>query len=135
MFGRVANEAGETMTGIVAYRKCYNILKYHGKTTSNLVKHKCYLQSQSNQTVTTVDVDQNTKTKTTEIVTNWAIENCRPFKIVNDTRLRHLIQHCIEIGATFGQNVNIETLVPHPTTISNNLAKLYEFHHKSFFLL
>lgn len=130
VFGSVKNENGDLIDKIVACRTCYNIYKHNSKTTSNLVRHNCYVLSQSNKENTEMDVDSKTKAITTKILTQWTVENCRPFQIVNDTGLHQLIQHCLQIGAQFGKNINIKSMIPHPTTISNNIVKLYQTYHQ-----
>lgn len=130
-FGAVKNEMGLVIENIVACRKCYNIYRHNPKTTSNLVRHKCYASTQCKESETEVDVDSKTKSTTTKIVTQWAVQNCRPFEIVHDSGLHQLVKYAIQIGARFGENICVKSLMPHSTTVSNNIAKLYERYQQS----
>lgn len=128
IFGSIENSNGQEIPNIVACKKCFNIYKF-GKSTSNLVRHKCYLvanaKSDNNKEV---NVDLETKKKCTKIMTEWTVVNCRPFNITADAGLKKLACFFVSVGASFGSSVNIETLLPNPTTISRNISNLYEFH-------
>lgn len=68
------------------------------------------------------------KKKAVGVFTKWSVENCRPFKISTDSGFRNVAEFLIEIGSKYGPNVDIESLVPHPTTISRNIDSLYTCH-------
>lgn len=60
------------------------------------------------------------------ILTEWVIANCRPFQIVKDSGLLKFSEFLVSIGAKYGLHVNVEALLPHPTTISRNVSTLYD---------
>lgn len=62
------------------------------------------------------------------VVTEWVVKNCRPLKIIDDSGLKNFASFLIKVGATFGPNVDVEKLLPHPTTVSRNIETLYESH-------
>lgn len=130
IFGTVRNESGDQIDKIVACRTCFNIYKHNVKSTSNLVRHKCFTLTQNKEKNIKIIVDSETKATTTKILTQWTIQNCRPFQIVKDIGLHRLILHCIQLGARFGEDICIESLLPHQTTISNNIAELYNTHYQ-----
>lgn len=44
IFGKVENHLGDEISpNLVACRFCHSVLKYTTRTTSNLVRHKCYI--------------------------------------------------------------------------------------------
>lgn len=130
VFGLIKTDTGETLDKMVACRTCLNAYKYNYKSTSNLVKHKCYYVAKNNRGTAAVDVDVQTKAKMSKIVTQWTVENCRPFEIVNDTGLHDLIEHCIQLGTRFSEKINIKSLLPQPETILNNIELLYQTYHQ-----
>ena len=42
--------------------------------------------------------------------------------------MKSLASFLIKVGAKFGPNVNVNSLLPHPTTISRNISTLYDTH-------
>lgn len=75
---------------------------------------------------TPVEVDLETKQEGIEIITKWSVKNCRFFKMIQDSGLKQFAAFLIKVGATFGPNVNVEKLLPNPTTISRNISAIYE---------
>uniref|UniRef100_A0A0A1XIJ5 Transposable element Hobo transposase n=1 Tax=Zeugodacus cucurbitae TaxID=28588 RepID=A0A0A1XIJ5_ZEUCU len=75
-----------------------------------------------------VDVDIETKKKCIKLATVWIVKNGRSFNIIADSGLKNLAQFFISLGAKLGENINIESLLPHPTSISRNIGALYDFH-------
>lgn len=62
------------------------------------------------------------------IFTEWVIQNCRPFSNVKDEGLTKVSRFLISVGAKYGKNLNIDTLIPHNTTVSRNIDNLYKVH-------
>lgn len=58
-------------------------------------------------------------------MTEWVIKNCRSFNMVKDDGLQAVLKEFTLIGAKYGANVDIEKAIPHPTTISRNIANIY----------
>lgn len=73
-----------------------------------------------------IEVDAETKKKAVQIFTEWTIANCRPFRIVEDSGLKKVADFFISLGAKHGKNVDINSALPHPTTVSRNIHKLYQ---------
>lgn len=125
-FSRVQKENGDEEVGIVACKVCFAVYKFVG-STSNLVKHKCYAVSLCKlNNASKVEVNQETKQEGVEVVTEWIVKNCRSFKIIDDSGLKRFASFLIKVGATFGSSVDIDKLLPHPTTISRNVSMIYE---------
>lgn len=124
-FGKIVNQEGAEIANKVACIKCFTVLKYDSRTTSNLVRHKCYYTTKETNTEK-VEVNNETKKKATRLFSEWCIKNCRPFQFVQDTGLMQISEFLISIGAKYGPNVDVEKLLPHPTTISRNIEKIYE---------
>lgn len=121
IFGEVEMN-GSINNKIVACKCCNTAYKF--SSTSILVKHKCYkeLTPVCNHKV---DVDQQTKARVVEAVTQWTIKNCRPFKMVADEGLVKYTELILSIGEKYGAEVEVEKMLPHPTTVSRNIEKLY----------
>lgn len=56
------------------------------------------------------------------------MENCRPFQLVADTGFHKVAKFLLSVGANFGTNVDIRSILPHPTTISRNIMNVYNKH-------
>ncbi|KAH8266532.1 hypothetical protein KR026_001455, partial [Drosophila bipectinata] len=124
----MVNTNGIVATDAVVCNICKNIYKFE-KSTSNLVKHKCYIMANSRKrSHPVVDVPTDTKKKCTNPATEWTIKNGRPFNLISDSGLKTLAQFFISVGVKLGENVNIDSLLPHTTTISRNICALYDFH-------
>lgn len=62
VFGKVVNMSEEEIKDIVACRKCFNVYKYNGTSTSNLVRHKCYSAlNNKNENIRKLEVDAEAK--------------------------------------------------------------------------
>lgn len=61
VFGKVSDETAQEIPKIVACRKCLNIYKYNERSTSNLVKHKCFLMTETRGPKVLVDEDTQKK--------------------------------------------------------------------------
>jgi len=54
-------------------------------------------------------------------IIKWMAEDCRPFSAINGAGFKNLVQVFIQIGAKFGENIDIEDMLPDETTVSRNL--------------
>lgn len=72
------------------------------------------------------EINEETKRRSTCILTEWVVGNLRPFKIIQDSGLKKFASFLISVGAEYGEYVNFEPLFPHPATLSRNLGKLYD---------
>lgn len=62
-----------------------------------------------------------------KLITRKLVEFCakdlRPFEIVSGEGFRNVVQHIWSLGAFYG-NKDITCILPHPTTISRNVASI-----------
>lgn len=129
VFGKIASLTGVEFSNFVACRICNNVYKYNSKSTSNLDKHKCYLSTiKQDSEKSKIDVDGTSKNSLIKDITEWTIVNSRPFQIAADSGFEKVSARLISIGTRYGQNVNMASLLPHPTTLSRNINELYEQH-------
>lgn len=127
-FSKIKNDDGEELVNLVACKTCYTVLKFTG-STSNLVKHKCYLNNASKfRQGAPIEVNQETKEEGISVVTEWVVKNCRPLKIIDDSGIKKFASFLINVGATYGGNVDVNKLLPHPTTLSRNISTIYSSH-------
>lgn len=102
---------------------CKKILVYRNQTTSNLILHPCFKKLKQDKT----KVSDTEKKEFTVLCTHWSISNLVPFSIVSGNGFKQVVEKLIKIGASYQNNeVDVEDLVPHRTTISNNINKLYD---------
>lgn len=108
----------------VSCNNCKKILK-HSSSTSNLVRHKCYICKQKQESSSKLELDESSKKTITKLITKWAVRNCRPYNIVADSGLEEVLEHFTLIGSKYGSNVDVKKSLPHPTTVSRNVENLY----------
>lgn len=129
IFGKIENLDGVVFPSMVICRQCNNVYKFNSKSTSNLVKHKCYSATiKENKNSQKIDVDSATKKLLTKDITEWVVVDSRPFHIVADAGFEKVSKQLISIGAKYGPNVNMASLLPNPTTLSRNVNDLYALH-------
>lgn len=123
------DENGEKIENVVACRNCFNVYKYSA-CTSNLVKHKCYINSEAKEhgvrSSQGVEVDSETLGRLNDAAAQWLVTNCRSWTILEDSGLKNVARIFLSIGANFGENFNLDALMPSPATIACNISDLYE---------
>ena len=73
---------------MVVCKTCFNVQKFAG-STFNLVRHKWYITANRNPVdEEEVNVDMGTKQEGVKLVTEWAVKNCRSFKMPEDSGLK-----------------------------------------------
>lgn len=107
-------------------KSCKTVLKYNKTSTSNLNKHKCYVAHKenlvdNNSGSVLVSVSSETKHKFVQSCAKLSTKDLRPFTIVNGDGFKDVLQNILSIGARYGENVNLATLIPHPTTVARNI--------------
>lgn len=60
------------------------------------------------------------------MLSQWSIENCRPFQLVHDSGLKNFAEFIASVGAKYGADVDMEKLLPHATTVSRNINDLFD---------
>ncbi len=86
----------------------------------------------SNYINLTAETAAEIKRALTKTIVQFCAKDIRPMEIISGKGFSKLAQHLISIGATFG-NAEIKTILPHPTTISRNVAKVKEELHRKMF--
>lgn len=86
----------------------------------------------SNYINITAELAAEIKRALTKTIVEFCAKDIRPMEIIAGKGFVRLAQHLVSIGATFG-NVGIKTILPHPTTISRNVAKVKEELHQQMF--
>lgn len=109
--------------GYVQCLKCSALLTHasHAAGTSNLSRHVCKKQRTENNTTTTNATDAEVKARVTLKCVEMCAQDGRPFNTVAGEGFKTLCQELINIGAQKGE-INIEHVLPHPTTVSRNTA-------------
>lgn len=109
------------LAGFVYCRTCSKVLKYTASQTSNLMRHSCCKELK--QTLTVKTVTPLDKAEAIDKCTSWIVEDCRPFTAVQGAGFLKLVKFFIKIGASYGEHVDVEDLLPDPTTISRKIQK------------
>lgn len=125
IFAALVDENGEDIENFVACRNCFNVYKF-SNCTSNLVKHKCYAKENGSSNDQNVEVDVDTKGKLTDAATQWLVTNCRPSSILEDAGLKNMARIFLSVGAIFGENVSIDSIMPIQSNVEGNISDLYE---------
>lgn len=125
VYGKIEDNEGVELENKLGCIKCFSVLKYDGRSTSNLVKHKCYTTMKETSLVK-LEVNKDTKEEATKIITQWCIGNCRPFQLVQDSGLISYSEFLISVATKYGGSIAIEKLLPHPITLSRNVEGLYD---------
>ena len=130
-FGPIFNDENKEIANFVACKMCYCVYKYNKNALSNLVNHKCYIEAKNENTGIEIDVNQETKKKCTEVLTEWVVGDIRPYALVQDRGLMEFSKLMLAVGHKHGPNVNIANLLPHPTTVYRNVEQRYQIHFKN----
>ena len=78
---------------------------------------RCFFFSAANKIQIGADVKKNLL----DDIVKWMAKDCRPFAAISGTGFKSLAQAFIKIGAKYGENVDIDDLLPDETTVSRNL--------------
>lgn len=83
IFFKIEENNGQEVPNVVACNICKSVYSHNGKSTSNLIRHKCYIKAiQSN--IVKINIDAKTKVKATRTINKWIVKDCRPYSIVQD---------------------------------------------------
>ncbi|TDG52483.1 hypothetical protein AWZ03_001313 [Drosophila navojoa] len=128
IFATMIDENGDEIENFVACRNCFSSYKFVN-STSNLVKHKCFLQYEAKENQRNpqyVPLSFEIKDKLSDAVVQWLVKNGRSCNILQDSGLKDFVRILLTIGADFGENVNMEDVIPNPATIAVTIKELYE---------
>jgi Hermes transposase DNA-binding domain/hAT family C-terminal dimerisation region len=128
LFRDIRDENEVLIPNYVACCQCLTVIPYKKVNTNRLLNHSCYKKRKLEESVTDIRVDSEDKKKATLAFTKWIAADSRPFSIVEGKGFEELVAFLIGIGDKYGRNVDVHHLIPHPTTISNNVTKLKEKH-------
>lgn len=123
IFCQIEKDDGNVIEGVVLCEKCNHILKYNGKQTSNLIRHKCYIAQNCNVALKKIgDAEKQTFLLA---CSQWVVEDCRPFSAVDGEGFKKVVEALLTIGTKYGNHLDISDMVPDSITISrriNNIA-------------
>lgn len=122
IFSQIEKDNGKVMDGVVLCEKCKGIFKFNGKQTSNLIRHKCY--AERNRDVILKNVGSEDKEKFLVACSQWVVEDCRPFSIVDGDGFKKIVQSLLDIGTKYGNTVDISNMVPDSRTVSRRISDI-----------
>lgn len=123
-FCEVLDDNNVILKDIVVCRFCNKILKYINNSTTNLIRHKCYINNKPSEN-NEIDVDVIDKKKVLKAAVNLCVKDVKPFSIIEGSGMKEYTKSCIEIGAKYGKHVSLNSMLPCSNTISNNVTELY----------
>lgn len=107
----------------VSCDECSKILKRNKRTTSNLVQHPCIKKLKCSVT----QISNEDKKLITSSCVQWTIRNCVPFSVIHGEGFKKITNEVLKIGSKYGQNIDVDHMLPHRTTLSRNISKVYDF--------
>lgn len=110
IFSEIVKDDGTVLDEQVHCQGCHRVFRYTKKQTSNLIKHKC-VHSRPHDAAPVVASAADNEACFKDFL-NFIIEDCQPFSIVEGMGFRKMIDRCIKIGAKYGENVDLEELIP-----------------------
>lgn len=133
VFYDIKDSNGEIMKTVLQCTRCKNLYKANARCTSNLLRHHCYkkYQAAKKEQIVKVQPTNDLKNKCMELVVQWVVGNCRPSNIVNDEGLYKFAEFLINTGHMFGHNLDVNSLIPHSSTVTRNITNLYAEHHET----
>lgn len=115
----------------VQCNNCEKIYFYDGQNTGSwhLSRHTCNLETsetgkKDKQSTGKTQLPMDVRKKVVEKCTTLCVRDLRSFETVAGDGFLSLAQYFIDVGAEYGK-VNASNIVPHPTTISRNVHKIY----------
>lgn len=121
ILSQVLKEDGSIVEDFVYCRSCRKILKCVGNQTSNLSRHKCCQALKQPNTLKPVSTPD--KTEALSVLSKWVVEDCRPFSSVSGSGFKEMVKFFIKIGATYGECVDVDDMLPDATTIARKCQK------------
>lgn len=122
LFDLIVKDDGSIAEGYVNCRVCKKFLKYNGKSTSNLNRHKCYMLA-----VIAADqkkVNEEHRNEAIDACTLWLLQDCLPCNIIQEKGFRKMLQFFIKLGSVYGENVDIDDLLPDSTTVAESIRTM-----------
>lgn len=124
-FGNLLDDANNLIDGVVACRICLKVLKLFKTTTTNLHKHVCHREKTENK----IEINQEDKIVIKRACTQWVIQDNVPFVKVDGVGLKLFIEKLLLVSSHYEGTINVEHMLPHSTTVSNDISHLREKYH------
>lgn len=129
-FKNVVYNNSVSTTGFVCCSKCNILMSYSfSKGNSHLNRHKCALVSSKPNSLMdsflskkSMPLPNNVVKECTEKCVQFVCQDIRPMDIVSGQGFKALASYLIKVGSQYG-NIDIDSLLSHPTTISRTLIK------------
>lgn len=125
VYGYVLNENGDKIEGAVSCKQCFHVAKYAGRATTNLLSHSC-VKAIKPCPENTVCVSTTDKKKILQASTKMCIQDLSPFTIVEGTGFVELTKICVEMGAKYGEHVNVKDMLSAATTVGYTVDSIVE---------
>lgn len=127
VFGAINDENGDEVKEYVACRLCHAVNKLSGKTTSNLLQHKCVKQLKVEKT----EANSTHKELMTKIAARWCIQDNVPLQNINGAGLVTMLENIVSIAQSYDKPIHIDTLLPDVATIAMHINQLRIEHDAS----
>ncbi|XP_068159220.1 uncharacterized protein [Drosophila tropicalis] len=118
ILSEVIKDDGVVLKGYLYCLICDKLVKYSPKQLSNLNRHKCCQNLKDPKPKGEKLVTQADKKTAIDSCVAWITEDCQPFSAIDGSGFQRMAQFFINIGAKYGDNNNIEELLPDAYTLS-----------------
>lgn len=123
-FSEIKKDNGSILDGKVYCQFCEKLFKFTRRQTSNLLKHKCVHAKPSEKDP--IQINTEDRNSCFQAFMDFIIEDCRAFSTVEGSGFKKLISKCIKIGAKYGENVDVDHLIPCAQTLSRKCKVIAE---------
>jgi len=117
----ILKEDESAVEGWLFCSTCRKVLKVVAGHTSNLSRHKCCMTLSQPREVTKVSATD--KAEAIEKCSQWIVQDCQPFSSVAGPGYKSMVQFFIKIGAAYGDHIDVDDLLPSPSTLSRKVHK------------
>jgi len=117
----ILKEDKSAVEGWLFCSTCRKVLKLLAGHTSNLSRHKCCMLLRQPKEVTKVSATD--KAEAIEKCSQWIVKDCQPFSSAAGPGYKSMEQLLIKIGAAYGDHIDVDDLLPSPSTLSRKVHK------------
>ncbi|XP_073811786.1 uncharacterized protein [Musca autumnalis] len=119
ILNNILKSDGTILPGFLFCRNCDSVVRHTNR--QNIKRHICCKLLKGPLTIKTVSA--NDKVVMVEKFANWLTQDCLPVSAVDGDGFVQLVKFFIKIGAKYGENVDVDDLLPDPAIISEKLKR------------
>lgn len=116
------------MNGYAGCYNCLQVYEYIKSASKRMASHRCrgfHRPRESEKEAplpgAVVTVDPNIKQGLLDAISHWVVEDKRPFSVAETDAFANVCRRLFAIGAKYGENVDLDLLLPSEGNISDHL--------------